>query len=86
MEDMQKAIADKVDEVAPFDREHTQLLANMGSALSTPLRARFAPEGRAGRLKIFGVKHVYGGTVPSHVKAKRRAKNKVASKSRKANR
>jgi hypothetical protein len=31
-------------------------------------------------------KHVYGLTVPEHVKAKRRAKNKQARKSRKANR
>lgn len=31
-------------------------------------------------------KHVYAGTVPAHVKAKRRAKNKVAKASRKNNR
>lgn len=31
-------------------------------------------------------KHIYAGTVPAHVKAKRRAKNKVAKASRKANR
>lgn len=30
--------------------------------------------------------HIYSGTVSPAVKAKRRAKNKVASKSRKANR
>lgn len=30
--------------------------------------------------------HIYEGTVPSHVKARRRAKNKVARQSRKANR
>jgi len=31
-------------------------------------------------------KHVYAGTVPAHVKARRRAANKVAKASRKANR
>lgn len=31
-------------------------------------------------------KHVYAGTVPAHVKARRRAKNKVARKSRRINR
>ncbi|GAB3863291.1 hypothetical protein GCM10028801_30570 [Nocardioides maradonensis] len=31
-------------------------------------------------------KHLYQGTVPAHVKAKRRARNKVARLSRKANR
>lgn len=31
-------------------------------------------------------KHVYGGTVPEHVVAKRRARNKQARASRKANR
>lgn len=30
--------------------------------------------------------HVYGGTVPTHVIAKRRAANKVAGKSRRINR
>lgn len=31
-------------------------------------------------------KHVYGGTVPPHVIAKRRARNKAARKSRRINR
>lgn len=31
-------------------------------------------------------KHVYAGTVPAHVVAKRRARNKVAKASRRANR
>lgn len=31
-------------------------------------------------------KHLYQGTVPGHVKAKRRARNKVARASRRANR
>lgn len=31
-------------------------------------------------------KHVYAGTVPAAMKAKRRAKNRVAKKSRKINR
>lgn len=31
-------------------------------------------------------KHVYAGTVPAHVKAKRRAKNRVARESRRINR
>jgi hypothetical protein len=34
----------------------------------------------------FGVKHVYAGTVPAHVKHHRRAKNKAARMSRRANR
>ncbi|MFE7744417.1 hypothetical protein [Nocardia sp. NPDC057455] len=32
------------------------------------------------------MRHMYEGTVPEHVKAKRRAKNKVARKSRRNNR
>lgn len=31
-------------------------------------------------------KHIYGGTVPDHVIAKRRAKNKVARRARRINR
>lgn len=31
-------------------------------------------------------KHIYAGTVPAHVKARRRAKNKVARVSRRKNR
>lgn len=31
-------------------------------------------------------KHIYGGTVPGHVKARRRAANKVARASRRRNR
>lgn len=38
------------------------------------------------RLVALGRKHNYGGTVPVKVIAKRRAKNKVAKASRKANR
>jgi len=34
----------------------------------------------------YGVKHVYAGTVPAHVKHHRRAKNKAARMSRRANR
>lgn len=31
-------------------------------------------------------KHIYAGTVPAHIKRKRRAKNKVAKQQRKVNR
>jgi hypothetical protein len=31
-------------------------------------------------------RHIYGGTVPAHVKASRRAANKVARQSRRVNR
>lgn len=39
-----------------------------------------------GRGSGFGRKHSYEGTVPDHIKAKRRAANKVAKASRKRNR
>lgn len=38
------------------------------------------------RLYRRGQLHIYAGTVPEHVKAKRRAKNKVARKQRRINR
>jgi len=37
-------------------------------------------------LAALQAKHVYAGTVPAHVKAKRRAANKVARASRRVNR
>lgn len=49
-------------------------------------RAASFVEGRRYRGPIFSEMHVYGGTVPRATIEKRRAKNRVARKSRRVNR
>jgi hypothetical protein len=56
------------------------------SGLGMPARAAAFYEGRHYRGPIFSEKHVYGGTVPQATIDLRRAKNRVARKSRRINR
>lgn len=51
-----------------------------GQMILGALQARRRPQG------FTGAKHVYAGTVPDHVIARRRAANKVARASRRTNR
>lgn len=52
------------------------------SKTSQAILAALQPNSKAGR----NAKHVYGGTVPANVNARRRAASKVAAASRRQNR
>lgn len=60
------------------------MTAQVGETVDTHVRIPFQ------RVVLFALnglgKHIYEGTVPAHVKARRRAKGKAARKARRANR
>jgi hypothetical protein len=77
-EKAREAIHNAVQAINPFDQKRTQVKVNMGVALEMKAFKSLTEGNRSA--------HVYAGTASPIDVAKRRAKNKVARKSRKANR
>jgi hypothetical protein len=79
MKSVQEQVHEKLVESGNLDEVAIKNKVKMGWGLEAGNVSR-------GFRQVFGLKHVYAGTANVNDVAKRRAKNKVARKSRRANR
>jgi hypothetical protein len=77
-EKAREQIHNAVQIISPFNKQNVQAKVNMGAALETKTMKAMMSGNRSA--------HVYAGTANSNDVRKRRAKNKVARKSRRNNR